>query len=47
VAASWLAKLASLFATRRAVEPVLVACEAKTAYDVVATSRERRLTMAG
>jgi DNA binding domain, excisionase family len=41
----WLAKLASMFATRQAVEPVLAARNAKAIYDVIAAS-ERRLTKA-
>jgi excisionase family DNA binding protein len=39
----WLAKLASMFATRQAVESVLAARDAKAIYDVIAAS-ERRLT---
>jgi nitrogen PTS system EIIA component len=38
----WLAKLAGMFATREAVEPVLAARDAQAIYDVVAAS-ERRL----
>jgi excisionase family DNA binding protein len=42
----WLAKLASMFATRQAVDPVLEARDAKTIYEVIAAS-EKRLTKAG
>ena len=42
----WLAKLASMFATRQAVEPVLAARDAQAIYDVIAAS-ERRLNKAG
>ena len=42
----WLAKLASMFATRQAVEPVLLARDAKAIFDVIAAS-ERRLTKTG
>jgi excisionase family DNA binding protein len=42
----WLAKLASMFATRQAVDSVLAARDAKAIYDVIAAS-ERRLTKAG
>jgi excisionase family DNA binding protein len=38
----WLSKLAGMFATREAVEPVLAARDAQAIYDVVAAS-ERRL----
>ena len=41
----WLAKLAGMFATREALEPVLAARNAQAIYDVVAAS-ERRLTRA-
>ena len=40
----WLAKLASMFATRESVEPVLSASTPKDIYDVIAES-ERRLRM--
>jgi mannitol/fructose-specific phosphotransferase system IIA component (Ntr-type) len=40
----WLAKLASMFATRKSVEPVLTASTAKEIYDVIAAT-ERRLKM--
>jgi excisionase family DNA binding protein len=40
----WLAKLASMFATRKSVEPVLAASDPKAIYDVIAAS-ERRLKM--
>ena len=42
----WLAKLASMFATRQAIDSVLDARDAKTIYDVIAAS-ERRLSKAG
>jgi excisionase family DNA binding protein len=42
----WLAKLASMFATREAVGLVLAAPDAKAIYDVIAAS-ERKLTRAG
>jgi len=42
----WLAKLASMFATRQAVDSVLDARDAKAIYDVIAAS-ERRLAKAG
>jgi excisionase family DNA binding protein len=41
----WLAKLASMFATRQSVDPVLSARTPKAIYDVIAAS-ERRLKMA-
>ncbi len=42
----WLAKLASMVATREAVDQVLGARDAKAIFDVIAAS-ERRLTKAG
>jgi excisionase family DNA binding protein len=42
----WLAKLASMFATRQAVESVLAARDAQAVYDVIAAS-ERRLQKRG
>jgi excisionase family DNA binding protein len=42
----WLAKLAGMFATSQAVDPVLAAKDAKAIYDVIAAS-ERKLHKAG
>ena len=41
----WLAKLASMFATRQSVEPLLAARTSKAIFDVISAS-ERRLKMA-
>jgi mannitol/fructose-specific phosphotransferase system IIA component (Ntr-type) len=41
----WLAKLASMFATRQSVEPVLAVRTPKAIYDVIAAS-EKRLKLA-
>ncbi|MBN2575449.1 MAG: PTS sugar transporter subunit IIA [Deltaproteobacteria bacterium] len=42
----WLSKLSRMFATQKAVEPVLAARDAKAIYDVIAAS-ERRLAKSG
>jgi excisionase family DNA binding protein len=42
----WLSKLSSMFATQKAVEPVLAAKDAEAIFDVIAAS-ERRLSKAG
>jgi excisionase family DNA binding protein len=42
----WLAKLSGMFATAKAVEPVLAARDAQAIFDVIAAS-ERRLTKVG
>ena len=42
----WLSKLSSMFATQKAVEPVLAARDAKGIFDVIAAS-ERRLAKSG